>query len=726
MKPIRQLTLVALLALALGLSACQAFESRVEAAQTESAPGPATPRAVTDSGLQRIVVMSPSGESYIDPEILPGGALMAYQSEGNVYLAALDPLTGLFVHPDGKDTLVDSAAARPLATFNGPEFGIDAGGWALYYASDADEGIQTWRASLEAGGQPQTTRISSGEPHLSQLASRDPLAESVRLAAIRGSWEAGTIVWYDEAEPGIEHEISPIENGVASLRWVDDSRSLTYSLREGADRGQIVLLDTDSGVQQRITADAGDKTDPYGWFAPEYGGELLVLAIVDNAAVAIYRNMGGEFWERIATLHPPAASQFDFVSSAEPFTLGGRSYISLVIKDASSNRERFTDSEVWLLDLTEDPAARYTERCDSGESGIARSDPEVFVGEERVFVYYNVISGGDQPYELRRCASNLGADGLPLSEPVDILAFDPAPSSAEPAPEFCQWVTPQATDPAIDMALEPHYVCRDGSVTMRASLLIFFPGTGALPADYQLFVQEAASMGLHAIGLTYPNEKSFNLQTCRFALDPDCQEKGREEVITGQDLHGETAVNETNSIYNRVTQLLRYLDQAEPEAGWGQYLAGDAPAWDHIIVAGHSQGGGMAAYVAHLNTVERGIFFAWTDLVRGRAAPWILEPHATPGERLYVFEHLDDRERGKVARAEMVAAFGIDQFGESSIDGNTPPYGEAHVLVTLIEPALQGPNEYAGAHNVVVVDGYTPLLDGQPLLRDTWRYLLGE
>ncbi|NDJ87526.1 MAG: hypothetical protein GYB66_16755, partial [Chloroflexi bacterium] len=547
-----------------------------------------------------------------------------------------------------------------------------------------------------------------------QLVSRNLRAESTRIAAIRGTWQASTAVWFDESDPSTDHDIATIENGIASLRWIDNSYQLTYSQRTGPDRGQVLLLDTATNAAQVITNDAGDKTDPYGWYAPDFGGEMLVLAIVDNAAVAVYRDTGGAYWERIATLQPPPEAGATFISSAEPFVVGGRSYISLIIKNATDTRERFSHSEVWLFDVNEDPTTRYTERCDSGESGLARSDPEVFIGEQNVFVYYNVIDGpGVTPYEVRRCRSELTAAGTSASRSV-----------AQTDPEVCQWVSPQDTDPQIDSALAPHYVCLDPSVSQRGRLLVFFPGTAATPEDYELFAEEGAAVGLHTISLSYPNPRSVNLQICPGDPDPNCHENARREVIYGQDLHSGVSVDEPNAIVNRIVHLLRFLHEQTPDAGWDQYLDGDMPRWEHIVVAGHSQGAGMAAYLAHAHPVARAILFAWVDQSQGNVAPWILEAHATPPERIYYFEHVADHERGKIAKGQMLEAFGLHALGEANIDTTIAPYGDAHVLFTSVTPAREGARASAGAHNVVIGDDFTPVENGVPALREVWRYLL--
>ena len=43
---------------------------------------------------------------------------------------------------------------------------------------------------------------------------------------------------------------------------------------------------------------------------------------------------------------------------------------------------------------------------------------------------------------------------------------------------------------------------------------------------------------------------------------------------------------------------------------WGQFLSGGSIQWDHIIISGHSQGGGHAAVIGISNPVRRVLMFA--------------------------------------------------------------------------------------------------------------------
>src|SRR2546425_5050341 len=73
-------------------------------------------------------------------------------------------------------------------------------------------------------------------------------------------------------------------------------------------------------------------------------------------------------------------------------------------------------------------------------------------------------------------------------------------SEASSAPLVQHIVAPQATDPAIDRALDNHYAWLDTPARTNHKLFVFMPGTGLTPAVYQLVQQEAARVGYHVIG----------------------------------------------------------------------------------------------------------------------------------------------------------------------------------------------------------------------------------
>lgn len=351
--------------------------------------------------------LGPPGVSVSDPEFLNDGDLVAWQTAGGeIRLAEVDPASGLF-SVDGAQ-LVDTGADSLLQSFNGPEFGLDREGWSVFYTKQSAGESQIWRAALGPGGELAAEPLTSGSPHTTPIVSQDANAENVFVVNIRGSWESGDVTWYRDATPELESFVAPVDTRATTHpTWIPGADTLIYREPEGAERGQLFLLDTETGARRQITGDAGDKTFPFGWFAPDHDGALLAFALLDQTAIAVYRDLGGAFWSRIATLPIPAESGGVTLGSAEPFVAAGRSFVTLSVQTNTSGTPGVADAQVWVFSVDPDPDDRIVLRCDDGQPAPAmRIDPESFLGAEQVYVYYNLVqpSGVIEAY---RCASGI-------------------------------------------------------------------------------------------------------------------------------------------------------------------------------------------------------------------------------------------------------------------------------------------------------------------------------
>ncbi|GEM_PF-1029012 len=287
-------------------------------------------------------------------------------------------------------------------------------------------------------------------------------------------------------------------------------------------------------------------------------------------------------------------------------------------------------------------------------------------------------------------------------------------------------IPPQATDPEIDDWLEPHVVYLDPGAPPRDRLFVHLPGSFGVPENSQLILQEVARQGIPAVGLRYPNRWTV-IGLCRRSPDPDCSAKVRGEILDGRDRTPLVTVTPANSLRNRLVKLLLYLDARYPEEGWDRFLQGGAAgaevAWERVIVSGHSQGGGHAAFLARSYEVARVVMFGSPgDFVGtpGNLAPWLVGPHATPSERYFGFSHR--RDSGYPYHVQAWEALGLGAFGPPrGVDGADPPYGGSHMLYTDALPATRS---FRDAHGAVVVDRKTPRNpDGTPLYAPVWRYL---
>ncbi len=306
----------------------------------------------------------------------------------------------------------------------------------------------------------------------------------------------------------------------------------------------------------------------------------------------------------------------------------------------------------------------------------------------------------------------------------------PSPTMAvatETAPLVPRIIAPQATDPnvnwvpPVDPQFNHHFVWLDASRPSNGKLFVFMAGAGPQaprPRCCQLVQQEAARLGYHVIGLIYPS--NVFAPGCFGDPDPDCFGNARLEIIDGVDRSGLVDVSRANSIDNRLTKLLLYLEAQFPADGWSRFLHEGEPKWSQIAVGGHSWGAGLAALIAKIRHVDRVVMVAGPA---GESAAWV-SIGKTPAAKYFELVHVRDH-FGPVIFAN-VRALDLERFGEPvQVELSRPPYGGTHILVTDLEP--QGGYATPNPHTSSAVDRFTPLApDGMPLLRDAWRYLLGD
>jgi hypothetical protein len=285
-------------------------------------------------------------------------------------------------------------------------------------------------------------------------------------------------------------------------------------------------------------------------------------------------------------------------------------------------------------------------------------------------------------------------------------------------------ITPSQTNPNINSYNSPHTVYLDTRQPSKNKLFVFFPGTSGFPDVYTRIVEKAASMGYHALGLTYPNGSEIYVAS---GTNPDNTSFGRcrQEIFDGSDQSLAISVTPDNCIQGRLTKLLEYLSTQHPEQNWGQFLNVGNINWSKCVVAGHSQGGGHAWFISKKVSVARAISFAsidWNTWL-GRSADWITEPGSTPSSKLFSINSPKDQifDYGNVQTQWNDLQL---PGSATSIDSVASPYGQSHRLYTRAIPAI---NLLVPDHNLTCLDPYIPLTpDGKidPKIEAGWSYLL--
>lgn len=313
--------------------------------------------------------------------------------------------------------------------------------------------------------------------------------------------------------------------------------------------------------------------------------------------------------------------------------------------------------------------------------------------------------------------------GSLVSPAATLRVYSPA---SVPAPTVTAFDA-GATEAVIDGAFGMHIAASNTAVTAKGRLFVFLPASLSVPARTQLVLQAAANNGLHAIGLAYPNDVVLD-SVCSGSSDMACWGNAREEIRSGNNVSGGVVVNAANAIEHRLLKALQYLVQTQPGRGWDQFLdAGTAVRWDRVRLAGHSQGGGHAAYIATQRAVDRACLFsspADYDDVRQQPAAWLSATGATPASRIYGFTHQRDIVVGINKLQTIWGALGLSAFGGLTLVDDVAPstYQGRHMLYSNL-PAVGG---LSGTvyHGLPVTDLQTPIdsATGVPVYGPVWQY----
>ena len=250
-------------------------------------------------------------------------------------------------------------------------------------------------------------------------------------------------------------------------------------------------------------------------------------------------------------------------------------------------------------------------------------------------------------------------------------------------------IKPSDTDSRIRNFDAPNYVILNKGISDRAQLVIFMPGTSGKPRNTPFFTV-ISDLGYRIINLEYNDAPAVNV-VCPKDPDPDCSANFRQDRIYGGKVSSHTGTPPPETIMNRITKLLKYLVQHNPQEHWAGYLVNGKPDWSRIVVCGLSQGAGMAAYIAKHQAVARVVLFSSpADFVLERAMPdgdspaaWLKMSSATPMDRWYAEYHARERATTRLQRAyhalgipeDHIFVFDLDLQVGSAHKGDNPFHG---------------------------------------------------
>lgn len=250
----------------------------------------------------------------------------------------------------------------------------------------------------------------------------------------------------------------------------------------------------------------------------------------------------------------------------------------------------------------------------------------------------------------------------------------------------------------------------------HSPLLLFLAATGHHPSQYRDFLSAAREAGYHVLALDYWNNGRSVERTC--GTDAGCYTAVQRNRLDGSDPTTFSSVNPANSIVSRLRESLRHLQRVDVAGHWQQYLSGGGIDWANVVVAGHSQGGGEAAYISHIHAVRGVLMFSSpVDSDNGVNASWMSSRGETPASRMYGFD-----DSGDVFNARVVASWNALGMGGLSAIANADaaiPAG-SHELVSHRDLGTPG-----AAHLRNITDA-VPFVDGKPVFEAVWKWMLKQ
>lgn len=364
--------------------------------------------------VRQDIRLGSTGVSYFDPEFLPGGTHVAFRdASSNLWVGAIDPLTGWLVSADGRDSLVDTNLPSPTVSLNALEWGVSTNAPALFYTKQTPAGRRQISRARMSGNSFIKTQLTASvtNDNFTARVSQEAANPSVKLVFNFGNTNSFTPLWADEFIPSATALTLPATNADNGC-WIPGTQDLVYAgWPAGATNSQLLRLNTSNGIVTVLTDSPGDKTDVCAFLAPELDGELLYLAVVGGTNLAVFHdahdNTNG-FFTPLITLTIPAA-MFPTTNLTQVFIHslralpGGRGFNGVSYFTCALHQ--YADplnpggGVVLLIGIGPSSNVPILRRLDEG-TPADRRDPKLFVGEREVFCAYSLYDGAN-PVQLR-------------------------------------------------------------------------------------------------------------------------------------------------------------------------------------------------------------------------------------------------------------------------------------------------------------------------------------
>jgi len=340
-----------------------------------------------------------SQASIFDPEYNTTLGLVCWKSDDNeLWISGLNPITHLYEPSDGKGTFVtNNLAPNGSESWNGPEWMLSSQGtqivcikalWGIRYPGVATKVFGGWDC---------TTLLQY--PNVEYAMATVDYTDSAACILFETTDSDG-ISWIRNTNLCTKYHYPDVTLGF----FARDNQQICCATNKSRHPG---FIETACSLPYITSISEDTVGAPFMWDDPATNSRLFMYRTNGFKTLKIFQEISPDFWVLYNQFDSPLPLEFQYITSPEPFTCGGRSYVSFMAAQSSSGKDGLP-AQIWIAGA--DPADSLMRRVSDSTIGI-RTDPEPVVFSDSAFVYYTDVlfdKSSTLKYSVRKCDTGLG------------------------------------------------------------------------------------------------------------------------------------------------------------------------------------------------------------------------------------------------------------------------------------------------------------------------------
>jgi len=361
--------------------------------------------------VKDVLAVSPQA-SIFDPEYNTNLNLVCWKSEenGDLWVSGLDPVTHLFKPSNGKGTFVtNSLSAFSGESVNGPEWMLSSQSTQLVYTKEISGIRYPGVATMVIGGWQNITLLQY--PNVIYLMATSNYADSVARFLFETTDTQG-IYWVRNTNFFTRYYYPEVTLGF----FARDNQQICCATYKSLHPG---FIETTCSLPYFTPISNDTIGAPFMWHDPASNKRLFMYRTNGFKTLKIMQEISPDFWVLYKQFNSPLPEPYNYITSPEPFTCGGQSYISFMAAQSSAGRDGLP-AQIWIASA--DPSDSLMRRVSDSTIGI-RTDPEPVVFSDSAFIYYTDVltsKNSTMQYSVRKCDTGIGNLYTPTKKKEEI------------------------------------------------------------------------------------------------------------------------------------------------------------------------------------------------------------------------------------------------------------------------------------------------------------------